>query len=278
MAWIESHQELARHPKTRKLARLAGVSVPQAIGHLHLLWWWALDYAQDGDCARFEPEDLEDAMLWDGEPRHLWDALQEAGFMDGMAIHDWHVYGGRLLERRRDDAERKRTSRHRPHPAEAVSAGRPPDVHTPSGVTEQNSTGHTPQSPTVTAPRGGTPRAKPAGDDGAPDLAPLFEAFTALELPRPIMAGKKGGSEAGAARALLKHFPPGELAQCWQDIASGAYGDAFAQRDLSFSYLANRNRVANWQAWKAKPITARAPAAVNGRAPRPEAEHRWVEP
>src|SRR5687767_5633894 len=48
MAWIESHQEIARHPKTRKLARLLGGSVPTAIGHLHLLWWWAVDYAEDG--------------------------------------------------------------------------------------------------------------------------------------------------------------------------------------------------------------------------------------
>lgn len=49
MAWIESHQEIWRHPKTKKLARLLGVSVPTAVGHLHGIWYWALDFAQDAD-------------------------------------------------------------------------------------------------------------------------------------------------------------------------------------------------------------------------------------
>ena len=53
MAWIESHQELANHPKTKRFKRALGISTPQAIGHLHLLWWWALDYAQDGSLAAF---------------------------------------------------------------------------------------------------------------------------------------------------------------------------------------------------------------------------------
>ena len=37
-----------------KLARRLGVSLPAAIGHLHLLWWWAMDYAQDGDLTRWQ--------------------------------------------------------------------------------------------------------------------------------------------------------------------------------------------------------------------------------
>ena len=45
MAWIESHQELWRHPKTKKLARLLGVSVPTVVGHLHGIWYWALDFS-----------------------------------------------------------------------------------------------------------------------------------------------------------------------------------------------------------------------------------------
>ena len=39
MAWIESHQEIWRHPKTKKLARLLSVSVPTAVGHLHGIWY-----------------------------------------------------------------------------------------------------------------------------------------------------------------------------------------------------------------------------------------------
>ena len=112
MAWIESHQELARHPKTRRLARALGVSVPAAIGHLHLLWWWALDYADDGDLSGYDASDIADAVLWDGDHQELWAALLQAGFVDsgpdGVRIHDWMHYAGRLLERRKADVDRVR--------------------------------------------------------------------------------------------------------------------------------------------------------------------------
>jgi len=39
VAWIESHQTLGQHPKTRKLARLLNISAPTAVGHLQFLWW-----------------------------------------------------------------------------------------------------------------------------------------------------------------------------------------------------------------------------------------------
>jgi hypothetical protein len=48
MPWIESHTNLARHPKTRRLCRLLDVSVPAAIGHLHLFWHWVLEFAPSG--------------------------------------------------------------------------------------------------------------------------------------------------------------------------------------------------------------------------------------
>lgn len=116
MAWIESHQELARHPKTKKLARLLGVRTPAIIGHLHLFWWWAMDYASDGNLARYEPADIADAMDWDQDAQSLVESLHNAGFIDmkddgTFQIHDWYEYAGRLIERRAEDAERKRKGR-----------------------------------------------------------------------------------------------------------------------------------------------------------------------
>lgn len=112
MAWIESHQELARHPKTKRLARAAGISIPAAIGHLHLLWWWALDYAQDGDLDGYSAEDIADAAEWSGgDANHFVNALESAGFLDheeGWRIHDWHDYAGRLLEQREAKAKYKK--------------------------------------------------------------------------------------------------------------------------------------------------------------------------
>ncbi|MCL6594044.1 MAG: HNH endonuclease, partial [Alicyclobacillus sp.] len=112
MAWIESHTELSEHPKTRRLARLLGESIPAAIGRLHLLWWWATKYAIDGDLSRYEPEDIADALMWDGDPHKLVSALIQAGFIDEpMYIHDWDDYAGRLLEQRQLQADRKKRSR-----------------------------------------------------------------------------------------------------------------------------------------------------------------------
>lgn len=112
MAWIPSHQELRDHPKTRRAARLAGVPVPAIIGHLHLLWHWTLDHAPDGDLSRFDPEDLADAAMWEGDPAALVDALTEcgpgdsAGFLNAdLTLHDWDEFGGKYG--RRVDAAKK---------------------------------------------------------------------------------------------------------------------------------------------------------------------------
>lgn len=81
-----------------------------------------------------------------------------------------------------------------------------------------------------------------------PDLGPLVDAFRAVGLPDP----KFIGGEASAAQRLLKHYSPELLAACWQDIASGEYGDDFMRRSLSFVFLQGSNRVGNWETWKSR--------------------------
>lgn len=106
MAYVPSHQELRDHPKTRKAARKAEVSLPAMIGHLHLLWWWALDHAPDGDLGKYDADDLADAALWEGDPEAFIKALRDcgpggtAGFLDdGGKLHDWDDYGGKYGQR-----------------------------------------------------------------------------------------------------------------------------------------------------------------------------------
>jgi hypothetical protein len=138
MAWIESHQQLARHPKAKRLARLLGVGLPATIGHLHLLWWWATDFAEDGDLTPYDADEIADAALWEGKPAEFLRALIDAGFVDepagaldgSVVLHDWADYAGKLIERREYDRERKREWRERqkgkqaptprPAPAELV--------------------------------------------------------------------------------------------------------------------------------------------------------------
>lgn len=152
MAWIESHQELGRHPKTKRAARLLGISQVCVVGHLHYLWWWALDYAQDGNLERYTAEEIADAAMWEGDAGQFVEALRSAGFIDGgesYSIHDWQDTAGKLIDRRRENAERMRRARaektttplaHDPD----TSAERAAHVHstfnTRAGATEQNRT------------------------------------------------------------------------------------------------------------------------------------------
>ncbi len=162
MAWIESHQGLAQHPKTKKLARILDISIAQAVGHLHLLWWWAIDYAQDGDLSGYEAEDIAEAAAWDGDAGEFVEAMVAArgssglGFLEdngkGLLIHDWYDYAGRIIEKRKANAERMREAR-----AEHVQR----TCKTRTGAT-------VPTVPIPTIPTVPTPSSAPGDEDIAP--------------------------------------------------------------------------------------------------------------
>ena len=190
MAWIESHQALKDHPKTRKLARLLDVSVPTAIGHLHCLWWWALDYAPDGDLSALEGVDIAAGALWEGEPEEFMFAMSTAGFIDypeqnHPVIHDWMEYAGKLVERRKANTERKRQARLTDIPA--TSHGHPQDVLRTSEATEQYST-----EPTVqTVPnQERTPLPSPEAKDSALLVPEWLTTFSEVHQPTPEEIGR----------------------------------------------------------------------------------------
>lgn len=116
MVYIESHQELLGHPKTRRAARLLNLPRVHLVGHLHALWYWCMDYAQDGEVTRYDAADLADAAEWEGDPDLFVDSLITAGFLDrgtdgALHVHDWHDYAGRLIERRAANRNRMRSAR-----------------------------------------------------------------------------------------------------------------------------------------------------------------------
>lgn len=110
MAWLESWQSLREHPKTKRAARTLGVPRVHLIGHLHCLWWWAMDFAPDGDLSKYEPEDIAEGAEWDGDPEAFIKALVGCGGRGGpgfleldgedLHIHDWRLHGGRLADAR----------------------------------------------------------------------------------------------------------------------------------------------------------------------------------
>lgn len=117
MAWIPSHQQIGNHPKTLRLARKLNISVPAAVGHLHLLWHWALDHAPDGDVSRYDADDLAIGAMWEGDPAEFVAALiacgpgGSAGFLEvDLKLHDWSEHGGRY-ERRVAAAKKAATTR-----------------------------------------------------------------------------------------------------------------------------------------------------------------------
>lgn len=119
MTWVESHTTLRDHWKLKRLCSLLGIDRVRGVGHLHLLWWWVITYAEDGDLSRFDASIIADAADWPTEDAERFlSALIEAGFLDsgpdGLWVHDWGQYAGRLMaerQRRRRWRERARARR-----------------------------------------------------------------------------------------------------------------------------------------------------------------------
>ena len=139
MAWIESHQSLARHRKTLRAAGRLSVDRATLIGHLHFLWWWALDnVGADGRLGDMTAYEIAAAAEWPGDPEQFLAALIEAGFIDetpdGLVLHDWYDYAGKFIDRREAERERsrqrrakKRAQESRPAGDHATTDGRPRD-------------------------------------------------------------------------------------------------------------------------------------------------------
>lgn len=131
MAWIELHQSLTTHKKTRRLARALGLGVPegipQTIGHLCLFWLWCVDGTEDGSLADLEAQDVADAAGWTGDPEKFTEAMIAAGFLergpDGMAIHDWYDYIGKLMEQREVAREKERLRKQRYRQRKRLESG-----------------------------------------------------------------------------------------------------------------------------------------------------------
>jgi len=119
--WIPAYVDLGRHPKTRRLARALGCPLPHTVGHLLYLWWWAMEYAKDGNLSDFRAQDIADAAEWTGDEALFVAALTSAGWLDECrTLHDWMDYGGKVLARHEANALRMRSAR-ATHPAQRAT-------------------------------------------------------------------------------------------------------------------------------------------------------------
>ena len=119
MAWFETHDTMARHPKTLKLARLLGVDRRYAVGLLHDLFSWGLYAAdKDGLLQGLTEADIAQAMDYPLKKAGvLSSALVDAGYLDvspdGYAIHDWYDYAGKLYDSREKNKAKNQRYRDR---------------------------------------------------------------------------------------------------------------------------------------------------------------------
>lgn len=146
--YAQISENLIDHPKTTRLARSLRVNRLQILGHLTCLWNWALKNALDGDLSKIRYRDIADAARFtdyddlsdeaDVKADQFVKALLEcsareggAGFLevlDGrLVIHDWHQYGGKLLEARRKNAVKvqRHRGREKPSPDESITEEKP---------------------------------------------------------------------------------------------------------------------------------------------------------
>lgn len=108
--WIESHVNIRTNKKLKPLCDELKISRAQAIGHLHMLWWWVIENRENGDLSSLFPRDIALACDWTGDPDKLIKALKRHRWLTSdMKINDWETYAGPLLR----DRMRKRAAKTR---------------------------------------------------------------------------------------------------------------------------------------------------------------------
>lgn len=195
MAWIELHQNLPTNKKTLRLKKILKIKTPQAVGHLCMLWLWALDNAQNGNISEFEAGEIAEIVAYPGDADKFMEALKSSGFVDEDGhIHDWDDYAGKLIEQRevRKEQARIRQQNRRKKLSENDESCHAPVTLSNDGVTRDNGVSHAPTVPNPTPPYPTVPnRTVPSlsnppvegtldnkpSEEGMRDLAIVGEAF-----------------------------------------------------------------------------------------------------
>lgn len=130
MAYIELHQAVFDHRKTIVAAELLDIPEVHLVGHLAALWTWCIDNCPDGILPTSNRVIARGARYTDSADEFV-SALTEAGFVEctdiGLVIHDWGDYGGKLITKRRANADKQARYRERqsgdelPHRAVTVT-------------------------------------------------------------------------------------------------------------------------------------------------------------
>ena len=87
--WYRRDDALAEHPKTKRVKRLLGCRLVEAVGWIDLFHSRVNQHRITGDLSGLNAQDIEDWVEWDGEPGALYEALCSAGWIDHEIVHGW---------------------------------------------------------------------------------------------------------------------------------------------------------------------------------------------
>lgn len=129
MAWLQSDSKLRNHFKLEASAEDLGITKVQFIGHLHLLWWWVIEYKEKGVISPYGLIDETDkeshiAKLlargaeWEGDVKEFFEVLVQYKWIDvldngDVQIHDWNELSGKYSIKKEQGRERARRFRER---------------------------------------------------------------------------------------------------------------------------------------------------------------------
>lgn len=133
MPWIKSDEALASHPKLTLIASDLGISKVEALGYLHLMWYWVLKFCDDGNITKYI-DIFPTEIGWKGDSDLFIDTLVNRGFIDKTkygkyTIHDWLDYSGKYFEKK--EANRLRVEKHRQNKANSGVTSHYTDVTEP---------------------------------------------------------------------------------------------------------------------------------------------------
>ena len=256
MAWIEVHQTLPSHRKIKALKRELKIKTPQAVGHMVMLWLWAVDNAPDGDLSGIDPDDIAEAAEWPKDGKAFVDAMIRAGFLDGdMRLHDWGDFSGMLMEKREakraSDRERQQRRRDRLK-KEAENSGEKRDGHAPvtcdNGVTSRN--GHAPNSTVPYSTSYITPHpcaCAREGEQPAAEITPAMRALAAASGNQEMAEGADPGlakvisfflNRINATPSMTAIEELGDFAKAMEpDVIIAAMNYALDEHKTTWSYI-----------------------------------------
>lgn len=219
--WIPSQAGLRTHPKTKRAARALQVPPEHLIGQLHCLWWWALEYAPDGDVEDFEAEDLADAAGWTGDAETFVTTLTMCGSKGGagflerlngrLTIHDWEENQGDRFRARIQAAAKKRAQRaaKQGHEAEDVpNVGDTVPVHRDLARANDRPTDQTDKTDKSPAREPQKPVENPSPVDNLVEWA-----------RRNIPDWKERGDDSVLFETALKTFPASQIQAVMSNLA-----------------------------------------------------------